>query len=458
MRADVHHYLSLSEAKAKAKTLHPPRPIRDTGKRMRISAFRPSGGGGVATLASECTGGPSQSNQEAIQFSIGSCREPHGSLTFDVYVGSKSKIRPLYDDADAGKCNGDDRDLVTDGRPDPDPDPDPDSADRDGKGKFEFGCIVAARCGCGGAGTGTHAPSDRRVSYVAESIDLQSASKSLRASSAPNSRPIIALVSDLSLLNTLGTCAFNAGVSGLPKEYKVHIADVLLEERAVDGRVGLELLRAREVDAVVAHGELAAVERVHRRAADVHHHAAVVAVRGVHDALFVQEREALCVWSARESRARKWKTGGRDQIAGAYLERLAHIVDYVIDGLERGLVVLEEALETDDGAVGLARGVQEARRGVPRVAADFARVEVLEDRELLAGARDAAEDQRRDVRGRAVGFVVARTPASAEGVKTALGGRTGGTDHVLRVHGGVLREVLVDDGLEVTAVRRTPCI
>ena len=69
---------------------------------------------------------------------------------------------------------------------------------------------------------------------------------------------------------------------------------------------------------------------------------------------------------------------------GNYLKRLADVVDHICDGLERRVVAVEEALDAEDGVVAALGGVEQARRGVPRVAADLVRVESSEDGELVS--------------------------------------------------------------------------
>ena len=69
---------------------------------------------------------------------------------------------------------------------------------------------------------------------------------------------------------------------------------------------------------------------------------------------------------------------------GNYLERLADVVDHVRDDLERRVVAVEEALDAEDGVVAALSRIEQARRGVPRVAADLIGVESSEDGELGA--------------------------------------------------------------------------
>ena len=57
--------------------------------------------------------------------------------------------------------------------------------------------------------------------------------------------------------------------------------------------IARKLLGPREVDAIVAHGELGAVEAGRGRSADVHHQAVRVAVPAMHDVALVEKVQAL---------------------------------------------------------------------------------------------------------------------------------------------------------------------
>ena len=65
-----------------------------------------------------------------------------------------------------------------------------------------------------------------------------------------------------------------------------------------------------------------------------------------------------------------------------YLERLADVVDYVRDRLERWVVAVEETLEAKHDVVSALGGVEEIRRRIPRVVARFVSVEGLQDGKL----------------------------------------------------------------------------
>jgi len=65
-----------------------------------------------------------------------------------------------------------------------------------------------------------------------------------------------------------------------------------------------------------------------------------------------------------------------------YLERLADVVDYVRDRLERWVVAVEEPLEAEHDVVSALRGVEEIRRRIPRVVARLVSVESLQDGKL----------------------------------------------------------------------------
>jgi len=65
-----------------------------------------------------------------------------------------------------------------------------------------------------------------------------------------------------------------------------------------------------------------------------------------------------------------------------YLERLADVVDYVRDRLERWVVAVEETLEAEHDVVSALGRVEETRRRIPRVVARFVSVERLQDGKL----------------------------------------------------------------------------
>ena len=82
-------------------------------------------------------------------------------------------------------------------------------------------------------------------------------------------------------------------------EHRSTICHVAAEARAARVRIARQLLRLREVDAVVAHGETRAIKVGRRRAADVHHHAPRVAIRAMHDFVLVEKTQTLkCCSSA----------------------------------------------------------------------------------------------------------------------------------------------------------------
>jgi hypothetical protein len=78
-----------------------------------------------------------------------------------------------------------------------------------------------------------------------------------------------------------------------------------------------------------------------------------------------------------------------------YLERLADVIDYVCDRLERRVVAVEETLETEHGIVSALGRVEQIRRWVPRVVVRLVEVEGLEDRNLWTGTLHAPQDQGR---------------------------------------------------------------
>ena len=72
-------------------------------------------------------------------------------------------------------------------------------------------------------------------------------------------------------------------------EHRSAICYVTAEDFAARVRIARELLRLREVDAVVAHGETRTIEVGRLRATNVHHHAPPVAIRAMYDLVLVKK-------------------------------------------------------------------------------------------------------------------------------------------------------------------------
>ena len=95
------------------------------------------------------------------------------------------------------------------------------------------------------------------------------------------------------------------------------------------------------------------------------------------DLVFVEKAQTLGV-------PRTFSIGSGGMQMGNYLDCLADVVDHVRDGLERRMVSAEEALDAEDGVIAALSRVEQAPRGVPRVAADLVGIESSEDGELGA--------------------------------------------------------------------------
>ena len=151
----------------------------------------------------------------------------------------------------------------------------------------------------------------------------------------------------------------------------------MTEARTVQVRLVRELLCAGDVDAVVAHRQPSVIEASRTRAADVHHHAIWVAIRTMHNLVFVEKAQTLGIF-----RTLSIRSGGMQ--IGNYLKHLADIVDHIRDSLERRVVTVKEVLDAEDGIIATFGGVDQAQRRVPWVATDLVCIKSLEDGKLGA--------------------------------------------------------------------------